>query len=155
MQKILFVCLGNICRSPLAEGIMLKLIHEKNIQLEVDSAGTSDFHIGEMPDLRTIENAKNHGVNLTTLRARQFSEKDFDTFDKIYVMDQSNFTNVLALCKNDEQSQKVDLLLNTIYPGKNLQVPDPYFGGEEGFEKVFKMVNEACLKIITIQKNEL
>jgi protein-tyrosine phosphatase len=70
-------------------------------------------------------------------------------------MDQSNFTNVLALCKNDEQSQKVDLLLNTIYPGKNLQVPDPYFGGEEGFEKVFKMVNEACLKIITIQKNEL
>lgn len=148
MQKILFVCLGNICRSPLAEGIMLKLITEKELDLHVDSAGTAKFHVGEAPDARTITNAKNHDVNLTALRARQFSEKDFDEFDSIYVMDNSNMTHVLALAKNETQSQKVELFLNTLHPNKQMEVPDPYFGGEEGFEEVYNLVYTACEKIV-------
>ncbi len=148
MQKILFVCLGNICRSPLAEGIMLKLISDKNLTLEIDSAGTSNFHAGEKPDNRTVLNAKKHGVDLTRLRARQFSEKDFDDFDAIYVMDKSNMTNVLAHAKNKEQEQKVELFLNTLFPNQNMEVPDPYFGGEEGFEDVFNLIYSTCEKMI-------
>jgi protein-tyrosine phosphatase len=147
MQKILFVCLGNICRSPLAEGIMQKLITEKDLKLQVDSAGTAKFHVGEAPDARTILNAKNHDINITALRARQFSEKDFDEFDTIYVMDNSNMTNVLALAKNEIQSQKVELFLNPLHPNKQMEVPDPYFGGDEGFEDVFNLVYSACEKI--------
>lgn len=144
MQKILMVCLGNICRSPLAEGIMLKLISENNINMRVDSAGTSDYHIDEAPDKRTITNAAKHDVDLKPLRARQFKASDFEKFDKIYVMDNSNMANVLALAKNEEHKAKVDLLLNTSNPGMNLEVPDPYFGGEQGFEDVFQMVYKAC-----------
>ena len=139
MQKVLMVCLGNICRSPLAEGIMLKLIKENNINMRVDSAGTSDYHIDEAPDKRTIANAANHNVDLKTLRARQFKASDFDKFDKIYVMDKSNMANVLALATNEEHKTKVDLLLNASNPGMNLEVPDPYFGGEQGFEDVFQI----------------
>jgi len=148
MQKILFVCLGNICRSPLAEGIMLKLISDKNLPIEIDSAGTSNFHVGETPDYRTVLNAKKHGVDLTPLKARQFSEKDFNNFDVIYVMDKSNMTNVLAIAKNKEQEQKVELFLNTLFPNQNMEVPDPYFGGEEGFEDVFNPVYSTCEKMI-------
>lgn len=144
MQKVLMVCLGNICRSPLAEGIMLKLIKENNINMRVDSAGTSDYHIDEAPDKRTIANAAKHKVDLKPLRARQFKASDFDKFDKIYVMDKSNMANVLALATTEEQKAKVDLLLNASNPGMNLEVPDPYFGGEQGFEDVFQMVYKAC-----------
>jgi protein-tyrosine phosphatase len=148
MQKILVVCLGNICRSPLAEGIMLKLISEKNLPIQIDSAGTSNFHAGEKPDTRTVLNAKKHGIDLSLLRARQFSKKDFDNFDAIYVMDKSNMTNVLALAKNKEHEQKVELFLNSLFPSQNMEVPDPYFGGEEGFEEVFNLVYSACEKLI-------
>ena len=144
MQKVLMVCLGNICRSPLAEGIMLKLIKENNINMRVDSAGTSDYHVDEAPDKRTITNAAKHEVDLKPLRARQFKASDFEKFDKIYVMDKSNLANVLALAINDTQKAKVDLLLNASNPGMNLEVPDPYFGGEQGFEDVFQMVYKAC-----------
>lgn len=141
------VCLGNICRSPLAEGIMLKLIEEQSLSLEVDSAGTSNYHIGEHPDHRTIANAKKNGLDISKLVARQFKTEDFDLFDKIYVMDHSNKRNVLALAKNNEHKNKVELLLNELYPGKDMEVPDPYFGGEQGFEDVFQMVYKACEKI--------
>ena len=144
MQKVLMVCLGNICRSPLAEGIMLKLIKENNINMRVDSAGTSNYHIDEAPDKRTITNAAKHEVDLKSLRARQFRVYDFDKFDKIYVMDNSNMANVLALATNEDHKAKVDLLLNASNPGMNLEVPDPYFGGEQGFEDVFQMVYKAC-----------
>ena len=147
MQKVLMVCLGNICRSPLAEGIMLKLIKENNINMRVDSAGTSNYHIDEAPDKRTIANAAKHDVNLKSLRARQFKASDFEKFDKIYVMDNSNMANVLALAKNEEHKAKVDLLLNASNPGMNLEVPDPYFGGEQGFEDVFQMVYKACQNV--------
>jgi protein-tyrosine phosphatase len=147
MQKILMVCLGNICRSPLAEGIMLKLIKENNINMRVDSAGTSDYHVDEAPDKRTIENAAKHDVDLKPLRARQFKESDFEKFDKIYVMDKSNLANVLSLAKNDTQKIKVDLFLNASHPNQDLEVPDPYFGGEQGFEDVFNLVYKACQHI--------
>jgi protein-tyrosine phosphatase len=144
MQKVLMVCLGNICRSPLAEGIMLKLIKENNINMRVDSAGTSNFHVNEAPDKRTIVNAAKHDVDLKPLRARQFKASDFEKFDQIYVMDKSNLSNVLALASSEEHKAKVDLLLNASNPGMNLEVPDPYFGGEQGFEDVFQMVYKAC-----------
>ena len=141
------VCLGNICRSPLAEGIMLKLIKENNLNMRVDSAGTSNFHIDEAPDKRTIVNAATHNVDLKPLRARQFKVSDFEKFDKIYVMDNSNKANVLALATNEMQKAKVYLLLNASHPNENREVPDPYFGGEQGFEDVFKMVYLACQNI--------
>ena len=147
MQKILMVCLGNICRSPLAEGIMLKLIAENNLNIRVDSAGTSNYHIDEAPDKRTIANASKNSVDLTSLRARQFKASDFEKFDKIYVMDKSNLANVLALAENETHKAKVDLLLNASHPYENLEVPDPYFGGEQGFEDVFQMVYKACQNI--------
>ena len=147
MQKILMVCLGNICRSPLAEGIMLKLISENNINMRVDSAGTSNYHIDEAPDKRTISNAAQHHVDLTSLRARQFKVSDFEKFDKIYVMDKSNLANVLALTSNDAHKIKVDLLLNTSHPNQDLEVPDPYFGVEQGFEDVFNLIYKACQHI--------
>lgn len=147
MQKILIVCLGNICRSPLAEGIMLKLIKENNLNMRVDSAGTSNFHINESPDARTIVNAAKHDIDLKPLVARQFKISDFEIFDKIYVMDKSNLENVLSLAKNDWHKRKVDLLLNASHPNQNLEVPDPFFGEEEGFEDVFQMVYKACQHI--------
>ena len=147
MQKILMVCLGNICRSPLAEGIMLKLIKENSLNMRVDSAGTSNYHVDEAPDKRTIANAAKHDVDLKPLRARQFKVSDFDKFDKIYVMDKSNMANVLALATTPEHKSKVDLLLNASNSEMNLEVPDPYFGGEQGFEDVFQMVYKACQHI--------
>lgn len=144
MQKILFVCLGNICRSPLAEGIMLHLKEKYNLKLEIDSAGTAGYHIGEAPDKRTIANAKKNGVDLSFLRARQFNVNDFDNFDAIYVMDQNNLKNVLAIAKDQSHKQKVNLFLESVYPGKNLEVPDPYYGTEQTFEDVFQLVYKGC-----------
>lgn len=143
MQKNLFVCLGNICRSPLAEGIMLHLKTKHKLQVEIDSAGTSNFHIGEAPDSRTIANAKKNGVDLSFLRARQFTVADFDYFDKIYVMDKSNLKNVIALTENQIHKNKVSLFLNIAFPATDLEVPDPYYGTEKDFEEVFQLVYNA------------
>lgn len=148
-MKILVVCLGNICRSPLAEGILLHMATQKKLEVTIDSAGTSNYHIDEAPDHRTIANAKKHNVDLTELRARQFTAEDFDAFDKIYVMDKSNLRNVLNLARNKEDEKKVDLFLNISHPGQNMEVPDPYFGGEEGFEKVFQMIWKASEKLLS------
>lgn len=142
------VCLGNICRSPLAEGIMLHLIDKHRLPIQIDSAGTSNYHVGENPDKRTITNAKKHGIDLSSLIARQFTISDFDTFDKIFVMDKSNLSNVLGLAETEEHKAKVDLLLNVSYPNQNLEVPDPYFGGEQGFEDVFHLIYQSCETLI-------
>lgn len=140
--KILMVCLGNICRSPLAEGILRsKLPYEDFV---VDSAGTSGYHIGDPPDRRSVEVARKYGLNISHLSGRQFSTRDFDEFDFIYVMDQSNFENVNKLARSKEDLEKVKMILNEIYPNQNHDVPDPYYGGAQGFENVYKMLDEAC-----------
>ena len=140
--KILMVCLGNICRSPLAEGILASKL-PKN-KFSVDSAGTGSWHIGRAPDERSIAVAKKHKLNIATQKGRQFSKQDFETFDYIYVMDNSNYNDVVALSKNPEHSQKVQLILNELFPGENVDVPDPYYGLANGFEAVYQMLNDAC-----------
>jgi protein-tyrosine phosphatase len=153
-MKILMVCLGNICRSPLAEGILRSKIIAENLAVEVDSAGTSDYHIGEPPDKRSSANALSHGIDLSMLRGRQFTEKDFDDFDRIFVMDTTNYSNVINLARSLEDRKKVELILNVPFPASNRSVPDPYFGGEEGFEIVFHLLDEACNSIIKQLKGD-
>lgn len=149
------VCLGNICRSPLADALLRKKVDELGLNIEVDSAGTSDYHIGGEPDKRTQENALNHGLDMSFLRARQFTKKDFDTFDLIYVMDKSNESNVLSLTTNSNHKDKVKLILDLLDDTKYNEVPDPYYGGEQGFETVYTILDQATNKIleeISIQK---
>lgn len=144
-MKLLMVCLGNICRSPLAEGIMKAKLPADFV---VDSAGTSGFHSGDAPDPRSIAVAQKYGIDISNQRSRQISVQDFEEFDKIYCMDKSNLKNVLALAENDEQRQKVALLL-TEADSESIftEVPDPYYGGAKGFEKVFEMIDIACEEI--------
>ncbi len=142
------VCLGNICRSPLAEGILRHRLNERGLHnIRVDSAGTSGYHTGDHPDARTIQNARKHQVDLSQLISRQFTRHDFAAFDFIYVMDSSNYRDVIALAQTEEEKSKVDLLLNTVWKGENRAVPDPYYGGETGFEHVFQLVDRACTKL--------
>ena len=136
------VCLGNICRSPLAEGILKsKTTH---LDILVDSAGTAAYHIGERPDVRSIEIANKYDIDLTSQRARQFSVNDFDEFDRIYAMDTSNYSNIISLARNEKDRDKVDLILNEINPRSFQSVPDPYYGGDNGFQNVYEMLDEAC-----------
>lgn len=149
VTKILMVCLGNICRSPLAEGILQsKLPKDKFI---VDSAGTGDWHVGHQPDKRSVAVAKKNGLDITNQKARQFTTSDFETFDYIYVMDKSNYDNVVKLAPNTEAKAKVQLMLDALATEKGMEVPDPYFGGNEGFDTVYAMLDEAC----TVVANKL
>ena len=134
------VCLGNICRSPLAEGIL----KSKTKNLEVDSAGTAGYHVGKQPDIRSIDIAKKHDIDLTSQRARQFSTRDFDDFDKIYVMDNDNYSKIISLARNQEDMDKVDLILNEIYPKEYKSVPDPYYGDNEGFQNIYNLLETSC-----------
>lgn len=145
MVKVLMVCLGNICRSPLAEGILKSKVDANRIY--VDSAGTSAEHAGELPDPRSIEIAQQNGLDITDQRSRKFKKSDYSEFDQIFVMDQQNYENVLALSPSEEAKQKVSLILNSIAPTSNAEVPDPYYGGDQGFKKVYKMLDEACQHI--------
>lgn len=144
-MKILMVCLGNICRSPLAEGILQSKVNQDFIQ--VDSAGTAAYHIGNLPDPRSIDVARKYGIDLMNQRARQFSVNDFDAFDLIYAMDESNYQNILELARDKDDESKVQLILNETNSNSNQSVPDPYYGGEDGFENVFSMLDEACTVI--------
>lgn len=145
-MRILMVCLGNICRSPMAEGILRQKTNGTSIT--VDSAGTSSYHEGENPDTRAVINARRHGVDIASLIARPFEVEDFDRFDRIYVMDLSNLKKVQAMARNEEDLAKVDLLMNEVQPGSDIEVPDPYFGGDEGFEHVFGLLNSAADAIL-------
>lgn len=140
--KILMVCLGNICRSPLAEGILASKLPKSKFY--IDSAGTGSYHIGKQPDYRSIAIASKYGVDITNQKARQFSADDFDNFDYIFVMDSSNYDNVIELAKTEEHKQKVAMILNHLFPNENVDVPDPYFGLQNGFDTVYEMLNETC-----------
>ncbi len=141
------VCLGNICRSPLAEGILKSKVDTSKI--EVRSAGTGGWHVGELPDPRSIEVAQQHGLDITDQRGKQFSTYDFEIYDHIFVMDTSNYRDVVKLATSPSEKEKVQLILDEIYPGEKRDVPDPYHGGDEGFEKVYQMLDAACEKIAT------
>lgn len=144
------VCLGNICRSPLAEGILKSKVFTSKVF--VDSAGTGAYHVGNLPDPRSIDVAKQNGLDITDQKARKFSVKDYDEFDFIYVMDSSNYRNVIKLARNEQDKAKVKMILNEVFPGEDLDVPDPYYGGEFGFKNVYNMLDEACDKIVEIIK---
>lgn len=156
-MKILMVCLGNICRSPVAEGVLRQRLLESGISnVHVDSAGTSGWHNGEHPDKRSILNAKQNGVDISEQISRKFIKSDFETFDIIYVMDQSNYVDVTAMTSDQNQLRKVRLLLNEIHPESNAAVPDPYYGGENGFQQVFELIDQACRNIVArISENKL
>jgi len=142
MQKVLMVCLGNICRSSLAEGILQSKVNSD--AFFVDSAGTSNYHIGKAPYELSVNTAAKYGLDISNQKARQFVIKDFDEFDFIYAMDESNYENILSLARNEKDAQKVRMILKETHPTENLSVPDPYYGGIEGFENVYKMLDEAC-----------
>lgn len=145
-MKILMVCLGNICRSPLAEGILKEKLKQRSIIWEVDSAGTSGAHSGELPDSRSIQVANKYGIDITDQRSRRVRSIDYEEFDLIFAMDVQNYKDLLALAREDEKD-KIKLILNEVYPDKNMSVPDPYWN-DDGFESVYKMLDEACDKII-------
>lgn len=145
-MKVLMVCLGNICRSPLAHGILQNKIDQQGLDWEVDSCGTSGFHNGELPDSRSIEVASQNGLDITDQRSRQLQYKDLDHFDLIIAMDSSNYSDIIKLCATEEQKKKVKLLLNYRFPRENRAVPDPYYHGS--FSAVYEMVEQACEELI-------
>lgn len=142
--NVLMVCLGNICRSPLAEGLLRSKVDPARVF--IDSAGTGGYHIGERPDPRSVAVAKKYGVNIIAQRCRKFTAEDFSKFDIIYAMDQSNYNNIVALANSEADIDKVKLLLEEVDMGIQ-EVPDPYYGGERGFENVFQLIDKACSAI--------
>lgn len=146
-MKILMVCLGNICRSPLAEGILLTKIRDKSLPWEVDSAGTSAYHAGDQPDARSIRVAAKHGLDINYQRSRKVTQRDLDEFDLIFAMDASNFSNLNQLTIKNEQRKKIKLIMNEAFPNENRGVPDPYWD-DDGFQKVYDMLDLACEQII-------
>ena len=144
-MNVLMVCLGNICRSPLAHGILESKAPE---DWYVDSAGTSGWHDGERPDTRSIMTAKGRGLNIDQQRSRPFLAEDFERFDVIFAMDSSNCTNITRLAPDEVSKEKVRLIMNEAYPEENRQVPDPYTGGQRGFEDVYDMLELAIDKFL-------
>jgi len=154
-MKILMVCLGNICRSPLAEGILRSKLQKSEFKAMVDSAGTSSYHVGEMADPRSIEVARKFGIDITDHRSRQITRRDFDQFDLIYAMDNSNFRNICNLARNESDLAKVRLFLDVIEPGGMLEVPDPYYSGKDGFVNVFRLIEKASDAIVDELENNI
>ena len=136
------VCLGNICRSPLAEGILRSKVNPEKIF--IDSAGTAAYHIGEPPDPRSISVALKYGIDLRSQKARKLILRDLMKFDRIYAMDEHNYQKIISLAQNDDDKKKVKMILNEVTPAQNLSVPDPYYGGDQGFEEVYQMLEKAC-----------
>ncbi|MHA7844164.1 MAG: low molecular weight protein-tyrosine-phosphatase [Winogradskyella sp.] len=145
MTRILMVCLGNICRSPLAHGILESKLNSS--EFYVDSAGTAAYHVGHQPDRRSIKIAKNNGIDISHQMARQFKVSDFDNFDFIYAMDSSNYTNIVSLARNNSDIEKVKLFLEENPNIFNKNVPDPYYGDMSDFEHVFDLIEATSLII--------
>ena len=147
------VCLGNICRSPMAEGIMQAKIEKYKLDAKVDSAGFESFHSGDAPDYRAIKVMNQHGIDISKQKSRLFRQSDFDDFDRIFVMDSANFSDVKSMARNSKDLDKVDFILNISHPGSNKPVPDPYSGGEQGFERTFQLLDTAIEQLATELKN--
>lgn len=146
-MKILMVCLGNICRSPLAEGILRHKCEQKKLAWYIDSAGTGKWHLGAAPDKRSIQVAAKHGIDISTQRARSVNSSDYEEFDLIFAMDISNYRDLMRWAFDKEEENKIKLIMNEVYPDENNSVPDPYFD-DHGFQKVYDMLDIACDKII-------
>jgi protein-tyrosine phosphatase len=147
-MKILMVCLGNICRSPMAEGILKQKAKEAKLDWVIDSAGTNGFHVGEAPHYLSQKVAKKHGIDISYQTARKFTAEDFEQFDVIYAMASDVLDDIKNISKEKFDRKKTILLLNELYPGKNEDVPDPWYGPEKGFVEVFSLLEKACEKII-------
>jgi protein-tyrosine phosphatase len=143
-MKVLMVCLGNICRSPLAEGILNHKLNKAGLQWEVDSAGTNGYHVGENPHRLSQKVANSRGIDISCQQCRIFSKHDFDHFDKIYAMAADIIDEIRWISKEKFDPSKIDLLLNVSYPGENRDIPDPWYGGEEGYHLVYNLIEEAC-----------
>jgi protein-tyrosine phosphatase len=147
-MKILMVCLGNICRSPLAEGILQDKAFKAGLTWSVESAGTNSYHIGEPPHPLSQKIARMHGIDISEQRARKFTAADFDIYDKIYALAEDVLEDIQSISRKKFDVRKVDLLMNEIHPGKNMDVPDPYYGPEAGYHQVYKIIDEACEAIV-------
>jgi len=153
--KILFVCTGNICRSPLAEGILKDKLRKKNIPAQVDSAGLENFHVGDPPDERAVTVVRKHGIDITGHRGRLFVTGDFDLYDKIFIMDSYHFTALSGMSRNDNDLKKFDFIMNVVEPGKNIPIQDPWYDGMNAFETVYEQLDRACEKIANWIRNQI
>ena len=151
-MKILMVCLGNICRSPLAEGILQNKIDQAGLPWKVDSAGTNGLHNGESPHRLSQKVATQHGIDISRQQSRRLVKEDFDRYDKIYAMAGDVVEEMEWIAKEKFNSAKVELLLNELYPGQNRDVPDPWYGGEEGYHEVFELIDKACDALLQNQQ---
>ncbi|MEO8771679.1 MAG: low molecular weight protein-tyrosine-phosphatase [Ferruginibacter sp.] len=147
-MKILMVCLGNICRSPLAEGILQDKARRAGLDWIVDSAGTNGFHTGEAPHPLSQKVARLHGIDISKQVSRKFIKADLDSYDKIYVMADDVLNEMKKILAGKPFDNKVDYFLNNLYPGKNMDVPDPWYGAEEGYHEVYSLIEKACDAII-------
>jgi protein-tyrosine phosphatase len=152
-MRILMVCLGNICRSPLAEGILQEKVKKAGLDWVVDSAGTNHYHTGDAPHPLSQKIALINGIDISQQRARRFTTEDLTQFDKIYALAGDVLNDIQRITGNKFDSAKVDLLLNEQYPGKNLDVPDPYYGGEPDFHEVYELLDEVCYQLILKYQN--
>jgi len=147
-MKILMVCLGNICRSPLAEGILQDKAFKAGLNWSVESAGTNSYHIGDPPHHLSQKVAKLNGIDICQQRARRFVAEDFDRYDKIYALAGDVMNDIGYIAKNKFDGAKVDFLMNELYPDRDMDVPDPYYGGESGYHEVYAMLDKVCDAII-------
>lgn len=147
-MKVLMVCLGNICRSPLAEGILKHKLEKAGLSWEVESAGTNGYHIGENPHRLSQKVARHNGIDISCQECRLFTKEDVEYFDRIYAMANDVIEEMKWIAKDKFNTKKIDLLLNVLYPGQNKDVPDPWYGGEDGYHEVYKLIDEACEKIV-------
>jgi len=154
-MRILMVCLGNICRSPIAEGVMRHLIAENNLNWQVDSAGTESYHVGEPPHHYSQKMCQKNGIDISQQKARRFVAADLEEFDKIYAMSGDVYKNIRYMAGSRFDEARVALFLDELYPGENRSVPDPWYGEEDGYEIVYDMIRKACEKIILRYKSEL
>jgi protein-tyrosine phosphatase len=149
MMKILFVCLGNICRSPMAEGVLRHLAEQRDLPWKIDSAGTEYYHVGERPDRRAIAQCRKFGIDISNQRARQIQAHDFEQFDLIYALADDVLHELHSLRPRGSNHSSLSLLMDVVYPGQNRSVPDPWYGDEEDFSIAYELIREACEAIIS------